>query len=301
MQRHPITTYFVLTYLISWAGALLVALPSLLRHHIPSKTTGLLMFPIMLLGPSCAGLILTRVTGGKIGLRDLFRRMRRVAIPPRWYAVLLLPPALILLVLAALHFTPNRFFQGVGFGIVAGFLEEIGWTGYAFPRMRERWAALPAAILLGLLWGAWHLPVINYLGAATPHGSYWFPFFLVFTAAMTAIRVIIAWTYTHTGSVALAQLLHASSTGSLVVLSPAAISPGKEAFWYGVYAAALWIVVAIIVARTRKTGVFSRNLTADWGPRQWTGLLKLLRYLNHRGLDSHPIWEDTTSLGRPSG
>jgi hypothetical protein len=120
--------------------------------------------------------------------------------------------------------------------------------GFAFPKMRRPGNSLAPAILLGFLWGAWHIPVIDYLGTSTPHGAYWLPFFLSFTAAMTAIRVLIAWTYTNTNSVLLAQLLHAISTGSLVVFSPPHISAAQESAWYALYAAALWIVVAFIVS-----------------------------------------------------
>jgi membrane protease YdiL (CAAX protease family) len=75
-------------------------------------------------------------------------------------------------------------------------LEEIGWMGYAFPKMRSQEDAFAPSILLGLLWASWHLPVINYLGTATPHGAYWYAFFLAFTVAMTATRVLICWIYT---------------------------------------------------------------------------------------------------------
>src|SRR5438067_13645809 len=70
------------------------------------------------------------------------------------------------------RYVPNRFFMGILFGIPAGLLEETGWTGYAFPKMRSENNSLAAAILLGLLWALWHLPVISYLGTATPHGAY---------------------------------------------------------------------------------------------------------------------------------
>jgi hypothetical protein len=103
--------------------------------------------------------------------------------------------------------------------------------------------------LLGLLWGAWHLPVIDFLGAATPHGAYLIPFFLAFTAAMTAMRELIAFVYTRTNSVLLAQLMHASSTSALAVLSPPGVSAEQEVVWYLVYGASLWIVVAIVVRR----------------------------------------------------
>jgi membrane protease YdiL (CAAX protease family) len=82
--------------------------------------------------------------------------------------------------------------------------------------MSQRFSPFRGAMLLGILWGIWHLPVIDFLGAATAHRAAWFPFFLAFTAAMTAIRVIIAWVYSNTRSLPLAQLLHISSTGSLV-------------------------------------------------------------------------------------
>jgi hypothetical protein len=90
--------------------------------------------------------------------------------------------------------------------------------------------------------------VIDYLGTATPHGAYWLQYFLAFTAAMMAMRVLIGWIYTNTKSVALAQLMHASSTASLVVFSPGGVTAGQEALWYAVYAAALWLVVRIVTA-----------------------------------------------------
>jgi hypothetical protein len=104
-----------------------------------------------------------------------------------------------------------------------------------------------AAILLGLLWGLWHIPVINFLGTAVPHGAYWLHFFLAFAAAMTAMRVLISWLYAQTRSVLLAQLMHACSTGALVVFSPPAANAPQEAFWYAAYAAALWLLVAALL------------------------------------------------------
>lgn len=91
---------------------------------------------------------------------------------------------------------PQSFSRGRLFGVPAGLLEEIGWMGYAFPKMRSQEDAFAPSILLGLLWASWHLPVINYLGTATPHGAYWYAFFLAFTVAMTATRVLICWIYT---------------------------------------------------------------------------------------------------------
>jgi membrane protease YdiL (CAAX protease family) len=181
--------------------------------------------------------------------------MRRFSLAGQWYVALLIPPGVVLTVLVCLYasvsprFAPNVFLVGLSFGLVAGFFEEIGWTGYAFPRMGSEMNALNASIVLGVLWATWHLPVIDYLGAATPHSAYWFPFFLAFTAVLTAIRVLIGWIYVHTGSVLLAQLLHASSTGALVVFGPQNLTPSQEAVWYAVYAGAVWLVAAIVIVR----------------------------------------------------
>ena len=220
------------------------------------------MFPVMLIGPFCAGLLFTRLTEGRGGMHALFNRIFHVRPPARWYATILIPPVLILPLLIFLErwispaYTPNRFYLGILFGIPAGLLEEIGWTGFAFPHMqsqpRSHHTALSAAVVLGLLWSLWHLPAVDFLGAASPHGNYLFAFFLAFSLAMTAMRVLIAWIYTNTQSLLLAQLMHISSTGSLVLLSPPGVTPAQEAFWYALYGALLWAVVALVLARFGK-------------------------------------------------
>jgi hypothetical protein len=80
-------------------------------------------------------------------------------------------------------------------------------------------------------------------------------YFLAFTAAMTATRVLMAWIYTNAKSVPLSQFMHASSTGSLVVFSPPQLNAAHEVLWYAAYAAALWIAVAVVAA------IFGKPLT----------------------------------------
>jgi membrane protease YdiL (CAAX protease family) len=265
-----VATYFLITFAISWTGALLVALPHLLRHEHLSSKVGIVMFPVMLLGPGVAGIALTFIGSGGRGLQDLWSRMSVGRVPLRWCFALLIPPLLVLTVLLVLRtfvspvYAPNRFFWGILFGIPAGLLEEVGWMGYAFPRMYSPSHWLRASVVLGLLWSVWHLPVVDFLGAASPHRSYWLPFFFAFTLAMTAMRVVIAWIYVHTRSLLLSQLMHISSTGSLVVFSAPQITPGQEAAWYAIYGAVLWLLVIVAVLwQSRGWFSFAENYRRD--------------------------------------
>lgn len=252
LRRYPACAFFTLTFLVSWAAALGVAWHWLHRGHALPELAGILMFPSMLVGPSAIGFVMTHVVDGRAGLRALRERLMRWRLGA-WYAVLLIPPLLVGGILLCLQhlvspvFTPNLYLTGVLFGIPAGYLEEIGWTGFAFDHLRKRRSAFRAAVILGVLWSAWHLPVVDFLGTAYPHGSFWLPFFLAFGTAMTAMRVVISWVYVNTGSVLAAQLLHMTSTGALVVFSATGVDPAQEAGWYGVYAISLWLLVAIIL------------------------------------------------------
>ena len=261
VSRHPIASYFILTYGISWGLASLVLVPKLASGEPIPQLSGLLMFPLMIIGPAIAGLSLRFITDGAAGVKALLGGMLHWRLPARWYAVLLLPPLLVLGVLTALHYLVSPAFAvhwlplGLVYGIAPGLLEEIGWSGYAYGAMARKLGGLRAALILGVLWGIWHLPVIDFLGGAYPHGAYWLLFVLAFIFSMTAMRVIIAWVYIHTQSLLLTQLLHAASTASLVIFSPFPITAAHETLWYWVYGGCLWLAALFIVCRN---GIQSR-------------------------------------------
>jgi membrane protease YdiL (CAAX protease family) len=250
--RRPLLCYFGLVYLLSLLALAVIGLPRLSGGGA-RPTISLVMFPIMVIGVACIGIVLTRVTSGTAGMSELRSRFAWPA-RRRWLLVTLVPPAAILGVLSLLralvspNFAPGFFIYGIGAGLLAGFCEEIGWTGFAYPRMRTRFGALAGALLLGVLWGLWHLPVVDSLGTASPHGRYWPEFFASFVAMLVALRVLIAWVYNNTGRLLMAQLLHASSTGFLVVLSASQVTPAQEAMWYLAYAGVLGIVAVVAIA-----------------------------------------------------
>jgi membrane protease YdiL (CAAX protease family) len=261
IKRHPVVTYFVLAYAIAWGIILMVAGSKGFQADRFELPDVMLMFLAMLIGPSLSGISLTAVLDGKKGLQALFSRMGHWRVGLRWYAVALLFPVLIITVLTALSavvspvFAPG--FTGIGlvFGLAAGFFEEIGWTGFALPKLQLKRSPLAASLQLGGLWGFWHL-LADYFGNSANMRELWLPYFVFgFVAAMTATRVLIAWVYNRTGSLWLAQLMHASSTGFLYALGISATSPfgaSGYALSFVIYAAAIWIVVAILIARTGK-------------------------------------------------
>lgn len=259
LRRHPLVSYFALAYGITWGGIILVGGAARFQGlAVPTSQFPLVMLA-MLLGPSTAGLTMTAITGGRAGLRDLGARMRRWRVAPRWYAVALLANPLVTLMVLwglALLVTP-AYAPGfnLAFGLVAGglagFCEEIGWTGFATPRLIERYGALPGGLLLGVLWGAWHL-LAGFVFSAPGQELYWLGEALVYwVGALAAYRVLMTWVYSHTRSVLTAQLMHLCFTGAFITFEPALVQP--LALGYRVVVAfALWALVGLLAVALRR-------------------------------------------------
>lgn len=251
--RRPVYTYFLIVFWISYGAFAVVVGPRLARGLAESAADAeYILFPILVVGVFATSIALTARHYGKAGVKSLFAGETRWRVSPGWYAAaLLLCPSILLAVIFALGllvspaFRPNDFILGISFAVFPGFLEEFGWMGFAYPHMRNFMPPFRAAIVLGVLWGLWHAPVVDYLGAAAPHHQYWLPFFLAFIAIVSAVRVLIVWVQRHTESLLLAQLMHVSLTGSLVVFDPPRVSPAQETLCYTLYAVVLWAVVAI--------------------------------------------------------
>jgi membrane protease YdiL (CAAX protease family) len=256
VRRRPLLSYFAIVYAVSGGSLAVLGLPRLTAGGTQNPAS-LAVFPVLILSVAATGIGLTALSGGRGGLADLAQRMRRVTFRPSFYLVLLVPPIGVLITLLILStfvsakFAPGFQLFGLPIGLAAGLFEEIGWTGYAYPRMRAKFGAVAGAVLLGALWGIWHLPVVDSLGAASPHGSAWPAYFAAFVALVAAVRCLICWAYTKTNSVVIAQLTHASFTGTLILFSAPRVSAWQEAAWYAAYAGLLWLGIAVAYARYR--------------------------------------------------
>jgi membrane protease YdiL (CAAX protease family) len=148
---------------------------------------------------------------------------------------------------------------GIAAGLVAGIFEELGWTGFAIPRLRLRYGVLTTGLIVGVLWGAWHF-LVNFWSSGSPSGAFSLVLLLhsvLFSVGiLPAFRVLMVWVYDRTGSLLVAMLMHVSLTTSNVFFVPLVTGVPLVA-WSLVLAAALWVVVAAVAVTNR--GQLSRQ------------------------------------------
>ena len=224
IRRYPLASFFALSCVFSWMLWAPLWLPAF-------GVTGLPVFvyhhALGALGPICAALLVSLMQDGMAGPRDLARRLFVWRGSLKWLAVALGAP-FALLVLAVLVEsklngvsvpwasigTSREFpqFSALGFlvyNIVSfGVGEEMGWRGFALPRLQSRHSAIVATLLLSMGWALWHLPLFLYrpgftsMGAAGVAG--WF--FSLVTGA-----VLLTWLYNESrGSILVVSLFHAA-------------------------------------------------------------------------------------------
>ena len=243
-----VVTFFVLTYALMWACFITVAV------SISSRTTpGIALVLLGAYAPSLVAVCLTARAEGAAGVGALLGRILNWRVGARWYLFAVGYVAAIKLTAAAVH----RVIAGAwpAFGGDSWYLvplaiafstpfqagEEIGWRGYALPRLAERFGIARASLLLGIIWAVWHLPQFFIVDADT-HGQS----FTVFVIQVVALSVAMAWLYTGTnGSLLLVMLMHAAVNNSKDIV-PSAVSGGSSNI-FGLNASMVaWITVTLL-------------------------------------------------------
>lgn len=282
VKKYPVATYFLITFLISWGGLVLFLGGTDQITSGPSNTPFLPLYLITVGGPFIAGVLLTGICNGKQGYRKLLSRLFKWRVPVRWYAfALLIAPLSVFATLYALSLISPVFMPGIfslgnnpvasSFGLIGsdkvtltffvlmiglfnGFVEELGWTGFATHRLKLNQNLFAIGINLGILWGLWHM-LSNYIGSAAGAESVPLPLYmtLLLFSFLPPFRILMVWVYKHTESLFLAVLMHASLDVFWILSMPVAITGKERVIWYALWAVVLWSIVAIIsIASNRK-------------------------------------------------
>ncbi len=226
VKRHPVASFFVLAYAITW----LAWLPDILGCR---GNLGQMFLMIAQFGPAVAALILTWYTSASI--RSWFRSIVRWRVGLWWYAVAIGLPVVLIAVQGALfgllgypldiasirgrlvNFLPSAIILA----LIAGLGEEPGWRGFALPRLEDRYAPVLATALLGFVWAMWHLPLV-FVNPRFSHG-----FTSVAPQALLALLTMVTiffyaffytLVYNRTQSVLLCMLLHGSFNAAIGLL-----------------------------------------------------------------------------------
>ena len=215
MKRHPIITFFVLAYALAW----IIESPLVFLRDTVTDTQGLVLVILASNVPSAVAIVLTAIVLGRGALRKLLGRLLIWRVNPLWYLVVVLGPV----ALAGGVVGVNALLGGpalslgmpllgvaifLAFSIVPGSAlgEEIGWRGYALPRLQAGRSALSASLILGPIWALWHLPLwLTGAPGRTP------TLYAAFVVSVIALSVILTWVYNSTGgSLLMVVLLHAT-------------------------------------------------------------------------------------------
>jgi len=204
--------YFVWAYLLTWVPLLPVTLAKLGFLPGPAERY-MVLAPLAVFAPAIAALFESRREGGPAGMRALLRGLKVWRVSPVWYLLALTLPGLVFLAGRSVYALipgndggpwvyPAANAQQIAAMILVPIGEEIGWRGYALPRLQRRYGSLRATAILGALWGVWHLPMFLTVGMTATMLLLMVPFFL-------AGNVVFTWFYNRTkGSLLLAVLLH---------------------------------------------------------------------------------------------
>lgn len=241
--------YLLLAFIWSWAVWIPIAalVDDLSAPHYVLVAVGAF-------GPSVAGLLCTARDEGRAGVRRLLASLLAWRVPARWYALAVGGPLTVALLSIAgyqLAVGEDMFSEletttvllvpvGLLAAVFVGSLqEELGWRGYALPRLLARRSAMSAALLVGVAWALWHLPLY-----AIADGQTRAPL-AIFLVSVVALSLIYTWLWLVTaGSLLIAVVLHSATNVASALLTEAA----QDDLGPHVAAAALTVALAALVA-----------------------------------------------------
>jgi membrane protease YdiL (CAAX protease family) len=246
--------FFSLTYVVTWtcfiaagavSGSVVSAFPAL------AGARGLLFF-LGTFAPAVVALWLTARADGRAGTHALLRRVFLGQVGAQWYAFAIGYMIAIKLTVALAHRVITgawpRFGAEAWYVIVVAIAistpvqagEEIGWRGYALPRLAARFGFARSSVLLGVIWALWHLPLFFVPGIDMYGQS-----FTTWALGVTALSVAFTWLYAHTkGSLLLVMLMHSAVNQTLGIV-PSSVATAANPFALSTSLVA-WLTTALL-------------------------------------------------------
>lgn len=272
IQRHPLATYFLIAFAGMWALVIPLALST--GFHLFALPDAVLMLLYVLSpypGPLLGAFVVTHATEGGAGVRRLLKRIVQWRVGAQWYLAAIFIMLLIWLAaysilfngepLRALIANPlvlaSTFLTNILIGILIPSLgEEVGWRGFALPRLQGQYGPVVGTLILGALHALWHLPALFTIMFGPLPAADILPFLITATLG----SFVYTWVVNNArGSILIAILLHASSNAASGVLN--AIFPQTVVFpaplqaltssWFNVIIFGLAAIVLIALTRGR--------------------------------------------------
>lgn len=229
-SNKPLVLFFILAFIIAWC---IMALPiaknlEILNFQMPTE-------PLLLVGSWVPNIAAFLVLGFYLGQRreigKLIRGWIQLKIPFRWFLAALSPILIVLVTLGIYRLVYGMFplneavlspisFIGlvVMITITGAMGEELGWRGFALPRLQKRMSSLMASLLLGVIWVLWHLP-LWFAGIGFEEIPYW-----AYAVTGISFTILVTWVFNHTGgSMAIASLFHLTLNISVNIIESSAL------------------------------------------------------------------------------
>ena len=272
VRRHPLVAFFALAFGLSWSILVPMTLASYGLVPFPGGNDALPLLIFMGYGPTLAAVLVSGALGGRAAIGALLKRLLIWRVGWRWWAVTLFLNGLIVLGALGLYallgnevppfpaLEPALLLNIVLTFLVVGLIngEEIGWRGFATPRLLARYGVVGTVAVLGVLETVFHLPIFFNNGASAAGGQNGTPF-LAFLASSVLAVVLFTWLYQHTrGSLLIATAFHASMNAWSNVLP----FPSTSASFFWLLAAAQLVAVGAVLA-VSGTGWLTRQTTGS--------------------------------------
>src|SRR5438270_9137292 len=215
ISRHPLLAYFVIAFVGSWVSLLPIALSrgvnalGLLPYTLPDSVFYIAGILFTFAGPALASLVVTAIITGRAGVGQLLRRCVQWRVGIQWYLITIFGFLLVYLVgysvflgvnlpLALLAQSPLLLTvflpQAVFIILTASFAEELGWRGFALPRLQQRYGPVLGTVILGSLHGLWHLPAFF----TQILGPFSLPNYAGFLFVAIAVTFLYTWIFNNT-------------------------------------------------------------------------------------------------------